>query len=116
MIGGFVQDQDGGIAEDGASQNEPLPLSSGEGDSPLPNQGVIALGRRLDEGMGTGLDCGVTDLVRGRIGASQPYIVPNRGRQQAAFLGHEDDLPSQALEEYSRMSMPSILMCPASGS
>ena len=42
--GGFVQQQEGGIVQEGSGQSQPLPFAAGEGIAQLADLGVIALG------------------------------------------------------------------------
>src|SRR5690606_8375459 len=47
--GGFVQDEDGRVLEEGAGDGDALALSAGEGGAALADHGGVAFGQRLDE-------------------------------------------------------------------
>src|ERR671921_2977646 len=45
----LVQDQDGGVADDGPGDGYPLALPSGEGVAPLADDGIVAILQLLDK-------------------------------------------------------------------
>src|ERR1017187_7114628 len=61
VAGGFVQDQDGRVLEQGARDGEALALSAGEFGAAIANHGLVAFREALDEivgesGLGGGAD------------------------------------------------------------
>ena len=70
LAGGFVEDQDFGIAEDGAGERDPLPLAAGEAAAGGADDGVVALGEFLgDERVGVGLAGGGFDVGPRGVGS-----------------------------------------------
>ncbi len=63
VAGGFIEDEDFGICEDGACDGESLALPSAEFDTPFTDDGVVAVGESADEFVGVGLNGGLFDFV-----------------------------------------------------
>src|SRR5665811_639412 len=54
MAGGFVENQDGRVLEQGARDGEALALSAGELDAAVANRGFVAFRKAHDEFVGEG--------------------------------------------------------------
>ena len=52
--GGFIQDEDGGVFDEGPGDGDALFLPSGHGHPSLPEHGVVALGEVADEVVSVG--------------------------------------------------------------
>ncbi len=75
LAGGLVEDQDFGIAEEGAGQRDPLPLAAGEPEAVGADHGPVALGKLGDELVGMGLAGGRLDLLVGGVPAAIADVV-----------------------------------------
>lgn len=99
--GGFVHEEDVGIAEEGAGEGEALALTTGELHAVFAEEGVVALGEARDEVVGLGVAGGgfdllVVDLVIEAVADVVPYgLVEDDG-----FLGDDADVavPGGGLE------------------
>ena len=60
--GGFVEDEDGGVFQNGASDGDALTLPTGELDAAFADHGVVAIGKVGDEFIGVGEACGFVDF------------------------------------------------------
>ena len=60
---GVVQNQNAGIAQDGAGDGGALLLAAGESDAALADHGLVAVGERFDIGREPGDFGGAADLV-----------------------------------------------------
>src|SRR5215208_7292137 len=63
----LVQDQDGGVADDGPGDGYPLALPSGEGVAPLADDGLVSIFEVNDEVVGVGCFGGLDNLLRGSV-------------------------------------------------
>ena len=63
----LVQDQDGGVADDGPGDGYPLALSSGEGVAPLADDGLVPIFEVHDEVVGVGRYGGLDNLLCGGV-------------------------------------------------
>ena len=68
---GVVEDEDAGVAEDGAGDGGALLLAAGEGDAALADDGLEAAGELEDLGGDVGGGGGVEDLGVGGVGAAE---------------------------------------------
>ena len=103
---GVVEDQDGGIAEDGAGDGGALLLAAGEGDAALADDGAEAAGELEDlvgdvGGAGGGFDL----LVEGQggvfavgCGDSKGDVVGDGGGEEEGLLGDEADGRAEGVE------------------
>ena len=90
--GGFVEDEDRGIAEHGPRQGDSLPLAAGKAAPALADQGVILLRQRHDELMGISSLCRLDDPVAAGVGS--PYAMFRRDGvlKEDRVLGDDADL------------------------
>ena len=97
--GGFVEDQDRRVLQQGAGDGQALPLAAGEQHAALADQGVEPLGQFLDEFPGIGLARGLDDAVFGHfIEGAVGDIVAHRIVEQAHILADIGDLSPQVGE------------------
>ena len=94
---GLVQDQDGGVADDGAGNRDTLPLSAREGHAALSHDGVITFGHLLDELVRVRQFSRVQDFVAAGAGLAVCDVVPDGPVEQDGFLQDEADLLAQRL-------------------
>lgn len=89
--GGFVEDEDGGIAKDGAGDGDALTLATGEFDAAFTDDGFVAVGEGGDEIMGIGLARGGFDLVLGGVpaGAGVGDVFPDAAAEKDDILRDE---------------------------
>ena len=60
--GGFVEQENARVFEDGARDRQPLPLTTAQFDTPFPDDGVIAIGRLHNKGVSIGRLSGGDDF------------------------------------------------------
>ena len=89
---GLVQNQDGAVADHGASDGDALALAAGEGHAPLANHGVVTLRHLLDELMRVGQLGGAENLGAAGFRLAVRDVVPDRAVEQQSLLQHEADL------------------------
>ena len=90
--GGFVEDEDGRVAEDGACDGDALALTAGELDAAVADGGLVTLGEGLDEGVGVGETGGLFDLGLGGPGSTVGDVVGDRTTEQEDLLRDEREL------------------------
>ncbi|KAG1318371.1 hypothetical protein G6F62_012391 [Rhizopus arrhizus] len=98
---GFVGHQDLRVHDNRACDADALALATGQLHATLADVGVIAtttlpVHQRIDEGLGTCLGHGSTQLFLGRIRASVQQGVADRTMQQRGVLGDHADLLAKA--------------------
>ena len=118
LAGGFVEQQDFGVAQDRTGQGDALPLAAGEAAAAGADERLVAVGQLFgDERVGVGLAGGGFDFV----------LASRRARRSAMLLATVslnsriscDTRPNRerrSRSRTSRISTPSIVMRPASGS
>src|ERR1700685_477774 len=98
--GGFVQNQDRRIFQDGARNRDALAFSSGETYATLANHFVVTLGQRMDEVMRqSGAGCGFYFFEPNmRLAVSD--VVANGVVKQNGFLSDDSHLLPQRSQRY----------------
>ena len=96
--GGFVQDEYGIVADDGAGDTDALTLASGERVAAIANEGVVAMRHFGDEFVGVGECGGGDDFVAS--GASLPVrdVVGDGAAEEDRFLENISDLVAESGE------------------
>src|SRR5688500_7519185 len=94
----LVQDQDGGVADDGPGDGYPLALPSGEGVAPLTYDGLVPLLEAHDEVVGVGCFRGLDNLLRGSVQLAVGDVLLDGGAEQDRVLEDDPDLLAQGLE------------------
>ena len=96
--GGFVEDEDAGLGEQGAGDGEALALAAGELDATLADDGVVGLreaqGELVDAGRGAGAD----ELVFGGIGAGEEDVLTDGAVEEEGVLKDDAELGAIAVE------------------
>ena len=95
VIGGFVEDQEGGSDEEGSGEGEALALTAGEEDPVFADHGIVSVGELLDEGVGEGVAGGLLDLGERGVGTCVGDIVADGAGDQGRVLGDDADLASE---------------------
>src|ERR1017187_1024024 len=96
VAGGFVQDQDGRVLQQGSRDGEALALSAGKLDAAIANHGVVAFREALDEFVGEGGLGGGADGFLLHAIAAVGDIVGHGVIEQKSILRHQADLAAQA--------------------
>src|SRR6266700_6933652 len=78
----FVEDENGGLANGGARDGDPLSLPVRQRHPALAQYRVIALWQRLDELVGVGQPRGGLDFLRRGGGRAAGDVLPHRRRKQ----------------------------------
>jgi len=97
MRGGFVEDQDGRVAEDGSGYRQTLALASTEFDAALADTGFIAFGHAGDEFVGDRCGSRGFDFFERGIGAAVADVVGYRVVEQEGVLRDRGDLCAKAI-------------------
>src|SRR5690348_6687020 len=92
---GFVEDEDGGILEQGASNGNALALPAGQANAALADHGFVAFGQSFDEVVGQGCLGGFHYTLLGNSGLAVGDVVAHRVVEEHGFLGHDADLRTQ---------------------
>lgn len=87
--GGLVQQEDRGLAHQGAGDGQALALAARQGLGALADRGVEALGQGREEAGGLGRVGGGAHLLVGRVGAAKADVVHRRAREQRRVLGDQ---------------------------
>ena len=96
--GGFVQDKDAGIAEDGPGNGEALAFTTGDADAPLANGGVVAFREVEDKVVGVGGRRRGDDFVHGGFGFAVGDVLGHGAVEEKGVLEDDPDLFSKGLE------------------
>src|SRR5215203_4658235 len=94
----LVQDQDGGIPDDGPGDGYPLALPSGEGVAPLADDGLVSIFEVHYEVVGVGCFGGLDNLLRGSVQLSVGDVLLDGGAEEDRVLEDDPDLLTQGLE------------------
>ena len=76
--GCFIEQQDGGIAQNGAGDGDALALAAGQGDAALAHFSVKALGKLFGKLVNTGRNSGGHGGFAGRVGRAEADVVEDR--------------------------------------
>ena len=88
--GGLVEQDDGGVQQDGAGDGDALLLSAGQGRVPS-QDGVVAVRQGHDLLINPGDAGSGTYLVQVGVGASERDVLPHSGAEQLGVLEDEGD-------------------------
>ena len=102
--GRLVEQQDGGIAQDGPSQRDALALAARQGDAALADAGVVALLQRGDEGVSVRGRSGANDLIETGIGSAVADVLGEAVVEQGGILRHEGEAAPAAAAGRPRRS------------
>ena len=99
--GGFVQNQDRGVFEDGAGDADALFLAAGEFDAALADMGfvgcaLLVVGEVLDEVVGAGAGSGFDDVLHFCAGLAVADVLQHRAVEQVTVLCDNGDVFAQA--------------------
>lgn len=92
---GFVEDKDGGVANEGPSDSQALTLTAREEDAAFADEGVEALGEIFDEWEGASLAGGSNDLVAGGTDVAGSDVVGDGVVEEDDFLADEGQKATQ---------------------
>ena len=93
--GGLVEDEDAGVAEDGAGDRDALALAAAELDAALADDGVVGVGEFADKPVGVGGPGGGLDLGVAGVGAAVADVVGDAGGEEDRLLRDHADLLAQ---------------------
>src|SRR5260370_7910321 len=96
--GGFVEDEDWSVLQEGAGQGNTLALTSRKAHPALPDQGVVTLWEQSGELVSAGgLGCR-DNLFVGGLRSRVSNIFADAGRKQHTLLGNEGNLVAQSTQ------------------
>src|SRR5450631_4475530 len=90
-----VEDQNLGIANQGAGNRRALLLSAGERDAAFSHHRIVAFGKTLDVDCNVGRVGRVVNLLVGGGVDSQGDVLADAVAEQESFLGHESNVLAQ---------------------
>ena len=90
--GGFVEDQDARVGQDGAGDGDALALAAGELDAALADDGVVLLFEVLGELVDAGDAAGFEDLLFGGVGAGEGDVFADGAVEQEGVLQHHAEI------------------------
>ena len=98
----FIEDENGRILEQHASNGDTLALPAGEFHAALAHMRIIGapalrIDEMRDEFIGMGAPCRLDDLVHDRLGLAVSDVVLDGAMQQGRVLSDHPDLLAQAL-------------------
>src|SRR3954454_23710045 len=96
--GRLVEDEDGGVAQEGARERYALALAARQPHSTLADRGLVAVGERGDEVVGVGAPRGELDLGGGRVGARVGDVLADTRREEDRLLQDDRQLRAQVGE------------------
>jgi hypothetical protein len=85
---GIVEDEDAGVADDGAGNGGALLLSAGEGDAALPDYRVVFVGEAFYIGIEVGDFGGLADLVEIVIRETESDVAADGFAEEIGVLGN----------------------------
>jgi len=96
--GGFVEDEDGGVADEGAGDGDALALSAREAEATFAERGVVTVGEGFDEVVGVGFAGGGDDFIAGGAGFSEGNIFSDGGVEEEDVLADEGEMEAEVGE------------------
>lgn len=96
--GGFVEQEHGGVLQQGAGDGEALLLSAGKFAAFVADDGFVALRLGENEIVGVGLAGGFFDLFACGVGASEKDVVVDGVVEKKGVLRDDADMPAQGIE------------------
>ena len=97
----LVEDQDARVGDERPRDGDALALAARERVAALADDGVEALGQRVDELLGLGHARGAAHLLVGRLGAPVGDVLAHGGGEQERVLRHDADLAAQLVEAHA---------------
>jgi hypothetical protein len=114
--GGFVEDEDGGVADEGAGDGDALALAAGEALAAFAERGVVALRQGLDEVVRVGFAGGGDDFLAGGADFAEGDVFGDGGVEEEDVLADEREVEAEVGDAERFEGTPSISMRPAVGS
>src|SRR5918995_1153056 len=94
----LVQDQDGGVPDDGPGDGYPLALPSGECVAPLADDGLVPIFELHYEVVGVGCFGGLDNFLRGGVQLAVGDVLLDGGAEKDRVLQDDPDLLAQGFE------------------
>ena len=91
--GRLVQHQYRGILQQRAGDRKPLTLTAGKVHPVFVDQGIIAVGHRLDVLINAGHPAGRAHLLLRHVRFHQPQVLPDGELEQIGILGNNRQIP-----------------------
>ena len=95
--GGLVQEDDGGVLQDGPGDGDPLLLAAGERAAALADDGVIAIGQGHDEVVAAGLLGGGDHLLLRGVGLAEEKVCPDGIVEEVDILEDHGEVGEQTV-------------------
>src|SRR5438128_5871197 len=108
----LVENENGSIADDGASDPDALALAPGNRDTPLADHSVVSIRQLLDEIVRIRQLCGFDNLLARGSRFAIRDVLPDRRAGEQRFLQQKSKLPAEGF----RLQVAHILVVDAGGS
>ena len=108
----LVENENGSIADDGASDPDALTLAPGNRDTALADHSVVSIRQLLDEIVRIRQLCGFDNLLTRGSRFAIRDVLPDRRAEEQRFLQHKSKLPAQGFQ----LQVAHILAVDADGS
>ena len=102
--GGFVENQNRRVFEEGAGEGKALGLSAGEAGAAFADEGFIFLGQRFDEVMQARGFGGADDFFVGRVRFAKADVFGDGGVEEVWFLGDPSDIGLKVKSRRSKVA------------
>ena len=96
--GCFVQNEDGGVFQEGPGQADALALAAGEFFAPLADDGIVAPGQGVNKTLGLGKAGCSKNLLIPRAGIPISDVLPHRAMKKKNVLVHKGNSAYQVPE------------------
>ncbi len=116
LRGHLVEEEQARAAQQGAGDGDALAFAAGEGDAPVADRRVQALGQPGDQGVQAGAGDRLRQPLLGGVGGREEQVLAEGARQDRGVLFHVRERAAQLREGQSLMSRPSSAMVPVSWS
>ena len=96
--GRFVENEDGGVANDGARDADALTLATGKREAAFADHRIVTMRHLGDELVRISHLCGLDDFLQRRIRSPISNVLADRAREEHGVLQDEADLWAQPFE------------------
>ena len=96
--GGFVEDEDARVGQNGAGDGKALALAAGELDAALADDGVVGFGEALGEFVDAGDAAGEQKVVFGGLGAGKHDVFADGAVEEECVLKNDAELRAEGVQ------------------
>ena len=104
--GGLIEDEQRGLGQERAGDGDELALAGGDCAAVLVDDGVVALGQRVNEAVYLGCLCRSDDLFVRRVQAAVADVFHDRALKEHGVLEHHAHLGTQGMARHAGDIVP----------